>query len=398
MRILSAFVPLFLSAAFFPAPIPSHPHDGGGKADIVVDDDKVECPNAAYTSIQTAVDAASAGDVIRVCAGTYVEQVTITGKSLTLRGDNGAIVMPSNVGANTTGTSGEGIAAVILVKSATNVNVEGFIVDGSNNGITECSPKLIGILYQDASGTVEHNAVRNMSLVGANLNGCQSGDGIDVITSSGQASKVTIEDNSVHDYQKNGITGNETGTTVAIQANTVTGIGPTPGAAQNGIQVGFGAQGSVEQNSVANNVWSPCVSLKQCDFNATGILVFESNGVAVSHNRVGVNQVGIFIGGDNATVEHNEVFDSQVLVGIELAGNSNQASQNRVTHSDQAAVLIQGNNNTVQRNTITDAGIGVLKISGSTGNVITNNSFFATPIPVQDPAPQANAKVSPARL
>lgn len=40
---------------------------------IVVDDDRVECPNAAFTRIQDAVDAAAPGSQIRVCKGTYVE-------------------------------------------------------------------------------------------------------------------------------------------------------------------------------------------------------------------------------------------------------------------------------------------------------------------------------------
>ena len=52
---------------------------------ILVDDDKVECPTPKFTTIQSAVDAAKPGDTIRVCAGTYVEQVSIS-KSLTIRG------------------------------------------------------------------------------------------------------------------------------------------------------------------------------------------------------------------------------------------------------------------------------------------------------------------------
>ncbi|HXY25503.1 MAG TPA: NosD domain-containing protein [Candidatus Acidoferrum sp.] len=395
MRILLSLLSLFISIGFSNTFIPSDAADEGRKPDIVVDDDKVQCPNATFSSIQAAVSAANPGDLIRVCPGTYAEQVVVD-RSLTLRADTGVMVMPSNMTANTIGTSGEPLAVAILVKDAPEVNIEGFIVDGSTNGITECTPILVGILFQDASGTAKHNAVRHMNL-GTSLNGCQSGDGIDVISSSGQSSKVMIEGNSVHDYQKNGITGNEVGTTVAIQGNAVTGIGPTTGAAQNGIQVGFGAQGIVEENNVADNVWSPCISAQQCLFNATGILVFESDGVEVKNNRVGTSQVGIFIGGDDARVEQNAVFNSEVLVGIELAGDNNQANGNRVTHSDDAAVLIQGNNNRVRGNRITEAGIGILKVSGSTGNDLRDNSFFATTILVQDPAPQTSARVSPVR-
>jgi parallel beta-helix repeat protein len=395
MRALAPLLPLFLSTALFQLPAPSV-GDQDRQPDIVVGVDNTQCPDATFSSIQDAVNAASSGDVIRVCRGTYAEQVVVN-KSLVLDADNGAIVAPFHMAVNTTeAVSGQPLAAAILVKDATDVDIEGFIVEGADNGITECAPKLIGILYQDASGTVKHNAVRHMNLA-TSLNGCQSGDGIEAISSPGRSSNVTIEDNSVHDYQKNGITGNEPGTTVAIQENTVTGMGPTTGAAQNGIQVGFGAQGSVTENNVSDNIWSLCVSPQQCQFNATGILVYQSDGVAVSRNTVGTNQVGIFIGGQFSKVDRNVVFDSQVLTGIELDGNNNEAGHNRVIHSDQGAFLIQGNNNRVEGNTITEAGIGILKMLGSADNIFQRNSFFATPISVRDLAPQANAQVSPER-
>ncbi len=40
-------------------------------ATLVVDDDFADCPDAAYSNIQVAVDAASSGDTIAVCTGTY---------------------------------------------------------------------------------------------------------------------------------------------------------------------------------------------------------------------------------------------------------------------------------------------------------------------------------------
>jgi hypothetical protein len=45
---------------------------------LVVDDDKVQCPNAQFTSIQAAVLAAQPGDRILVCPGDYKEKVVVT--------------------------------------------------------------------------------------------------------------------------------------------------------------------------------------------------------------------------------------------------------------------------------------------------------------------------------
>jgi hypothetical protein len=64
---------------------PAAPASAGGARTLVVDDDGVQCPNASYTVIQRAIDAAATGDTIRVCGGTYTGDVTIgNGKSVTL--------------------------------------------------------------------------------------------------------------------------------------------------------------------------------------------------------------------------------------------------------------------------------------------------------------------------
>jgi parallel beta-helix repeat protein len=364
------------------------------QSNILVDDDKVQCPAASYTSVQAAVNAARAGDVIRVCAGTYKEQVTID-KSLSLEADNGVIVIPNDVVANAAGlSSGNPIAAIILVRNADNVDLEGFIVDGSANGLTTCGPTFIGILYQDASGSIEHNFVRHVRL-SPSLPGCQSGNAIDVESSSSGQSQVTIADNSVDAYQKNGITANEPGTKVFVTENAVTGLGPTTGAAQNGIQIGFGAQGRVTDNAVADNVYSPCESPTNCPSNAAGILIFQSDGVRVERNTIASSQVGIFIAANNGNIGNNTVLHSVALDGIALVGNGNSVSNNDISSSDDAAVYIQGNNNTVFDNEFTGAAFGIFKISGSSGTVRHGNQYHATVVRVQDPAPTRSLTPSP---
>jgi nitrous oxidase accessory protein NosD len=374
---------------------PALAQDAKKAPNILVDDDKVQCPTAAYTSIQAAVNAAQSGNVIRVCAGTYQEQVVID-KSLTLEADNGVLVIPSDVVANSAGSSGSPIAAIILVRNAENVDLDGFIVDGSANGLRGCGPTFIGILYQDASGTIEHNAVRRVRLA-PDLPGCQSGNAIDVESSSGGQSSVTIADNSVDGYQKNGITANEPGTTVQVTENAVTGIGPTTGAAQNGIQIGFGAKGDVTNNSVADNVYSPCESAANCPSNAAGILIFQSDGVRVERNTLGSNQVGIFVAANHVDVGGNTVFHSVALDGIALVGNNNSVTSNDIKSSDDAAVFIQGNDNTIFDNEFTGAAFGIFKVSGSSGTDRHGNHFHATVVRVQDPAAMRSLTPSPSR-
>jgi hypothetical protein len=80
----------------------------------------------------------------------------------------------------------------------------------------------------------------------------------------------TVSNCNVYDYEKGGIEANGQGVNVTIRENTVTGMGPDTFQAQNGIQVGFGANASATGNTVSNNtVHNPDDTF----FAATGVLV-----------------------------------------------------------------------------------------------------------------------------
>jgi Periplasmic copper-binding protein (NosD) len=367
------------------------------RARLIVDDDKVECPNAGFTHIQDAVNAASPGDEIHICKGTYAEQVTIH-KPLDIDADNGAILMPSAMRANTTSLfDAAPIATALLVADTIGVSISGLSVDGANNGISECAPDLIGISFQNASGALDHMAVRNFKLT-ASLNGCQSGTGIFVQSGNGGVSRVEIHDCTVHDFQKNGVTADEKGTVAVIRRNVVTGVGPTSGAAQNGVQIGFGAAGSILDNLVTNNVWAPCSAAATCATVATNILVTQSDDVEVSGNTAGISQVNIFIHGGNAAIDRNQTFATSVFDGIRVQGDQSRVRHNQVFNGAESGIFLFGNNNVVTANTITEATIGILKDTGSSGNIIAGNRFFDAPVSVQDPQRIDVAKlISPKR-
>jgi Periplasmic copper-binding protein (NosD) len=364
---------------------------------LVVDDDKVECPSAGFTHIQDAINAASPGDEIHICKGIYVEQVTVR-LPLEIDADNGATLMPSAMQANTTSLfDAAPIATALLVADTTGVSISGLTVDGANNDISQCAPDLIGISFQNASGELDHIAVRNFKLA-APLNGCQSGTGIFVQSGGGGSSKVEIDHCTVHDFQKNGITADEVGTVTIIRRNVVTGFGPTTGAAQNGVQIGFGAAGSILDNVVTNNVWAPCIDISTCTTVATNILVTQSDSVDVSGNTAGISQVNIFVHGNNSEIERNDTFATAVFDGIRLQGDQSRVHQNHVLSGAESGIFLSGNNNVIVNNAVTEAKIGVLKAIDSSGNIIAGNHFFNTPLAVQDPQSVDVAKlISPKR-
>src|SRR6202030_893574 len=128
------------------------------------------CPAAGFSTIQSAVNAAHAGDTVNVCPGSYPEQVSIN-KSLTLQGiavgnqDAAVIAAPAGglVANATDPRTGFGEAAQVLVtpgtKRSTSVKLQNLTIDGLNNGIVGCTPTfpmVLGILYQDAGGTVSN--------------------------------------------------------------------------------------------------------------------------------------------------------------------------------------------------------------------------------------------------
>jgi hypothetical protein len=293
--------------------------------------------------------------------------------------------MPSAMQANTTSLfDAAPIATALLVAGTTGVTISGLTVDGANNGVTQCAPDLIGISFQNASGELARIAVRNFKLA-ASLNGCQSGTGIFVQSGNGGVSKVEIDHCTVHDFQKNGITADEIGTVTVIRRNVVTGIGSTAGAAQNGVQIGFGAAGSILDNVVTNNLWAPCTAIATCTTVATNILVTQSDGVEVSGNTAGISQVNIFVDGNDATIDRNDTFAAAVFDGIRVQGDQSRVHDNHVLNGAESGIFISGNNNVVTDNVITEATVGILKETGSSGNIIAGNRFFNTPVSFQDP-------------
>jgi hypothetical protein len=381
-------VPMFMLPQFCHASI---------HARHVVGNNPAQCPHAQFTKIQDAVTAAAPGDEIFICNGIYPEQVTIN-KSLDVDADTGVFLVPPAMQQNTLSlATGDAVAAAVLVSGAANVSISGLTVDGINNGIAGCAPRLIGVYFQNSSGNLRHAAVRNFKL-GVAFNGCQSGSGVFVESGSGGISNVEIADCSIHDFQKNGVTANEAGTEVQIHNNVVTGLGPTTGAAQNGIQIGFTAAGSIRENIVTNNIWSPCAAVATCQTVATNILITQSDGVRVSDNTVGISQVGIFVDASHATVTGNTAFAASVFEDIRIEGDHNRIAENQVVNGGEADIFLQGNNNSVEHNSLTEAPIGILEVHGSTGNVIAGNEFFNVAVKIQDPAGSSlSKKVLPER-
>ncbi len=360
---------------------------------------------ATFTTIQAAVNASAPNDTVVVCnTGVPFNEQVVISTAITLAGQTGAEIQPNPLVANTASlTSGNPIAAAIWVTPGTSgVLVYGLIVDGSLNGISGCLPNPIGIYFQNASGTVADNAVRYFEL-GSGLQGCQAGIGIFAQTDGTSGiSTVIAALNSVHDFQKGGIVGNETGTTLTAEENIVTGVGPSPNIAQNGIQIGFGATGSITGNTVSNVSYSPCSTVADCPGSATGILLYDSSGaIATRNNNISSTQGAVvYFSVNGGTISGNVISNTLVYDGIDIdtdgssAGTGNTVSSNTVMNSSESSVYVDTAGNSVVNNKFVEAPIGIWFVV--TGSSQSGNKFVDIPLSVQSgPGPSvANASHS----
>lgn len=361
-------------------------------ASVVVGHCKSGLPSLA--TIQAAVNALPNGGTIFVCPGTYPEQVevkTLATSNLTITGvqagtpDASVVTSPAGglvQNATTFHLGGNDIAAQIWVhnvKLPLVVNISNLTFDAANNGIT-CGPSPVGILYQDASGTVAHVTTRNQTTPPGI--GCQSGYGILVQSDGTEPATLTVNNSTVHDFQKNGIVGQESGATLNANSNTVLGQGPTTGAAENGIEIAFGATGKITGNSVSDFIYSPG------GVGASGILLFDSGHVTITSNTVANTQGGIVIAetkpgnADLNTVTSNKVFGTHLFDGIDLCSDNNTVKSNTVNSSAEAGIHIDsgctsGNaGNVVTGNTINEACAGILTGLTPLSNTFSPDTFF----------------------
>ena len=293
---------------------------------LIVDDDHMDCPNAQFTSIQAAVDAAPPGAMIKVCAGTYVEQVTIpAGKDgLTLFSvpDLTAVIKAPPVMTLP--------KAIVRINGAQNVTLRHFTISGPGGG--PCDSLRYGVRVDDGgSALITDNHITQIR--DTPFSGCQNGVGVLIgrnlenTTGSG-----TVVHNLIDNYQKGGIVvdgvlQSDGGGGLLVPApttpspvshaevgwNEVDGIGPTAVIAQNGIQVSRDAIADVHHNVVKDNIYSPATTTGE------GILVFDdaSQGVSIDHNNVYDNTDGIGLyTTSNADVAHNDSHDNIAYDGI----------------------------------------------------------------------------------
>jgi len=264
------------------------------------------CAKPGYNEIQAAVNAATSGSTINVCAGTYTEQVAIT-KSLAVIGSGSpTIVMPATPADSTTAcdTAFDAIAAPdqdgVVVCGAVNVTLQGIKVDAAFSGVNcYANEGYFGIVV--AGGATLNFLSSAVTAAGAvPLNGCQGGIGLQVgnsQTTPVQVGHLNLLNSSVSGYQKNGIDVEGSGSSGSITGATVTGIGPTPEIAQNGIQVEEGATAQILSSTITGdecNYPGACGPNGLTQYGGSGVLLEATGPSSVIGSTISNNDEGIY--------------------------------------------------------------------------------------------------------
>lgn len=273
--LFAALTALLVVVAFAPPATAGHA--------LVVDDDGAQCPEAGFTSLQAAVDAADPGSTIRVCPGTY-QAVTISGS-----GKDGLQLVAD-------GQAGE------------------VVVDGVNKADPA---NLFGIRLQGVDGArVEGFTVMRFHEAAIRVDGGSSGN--------------TIVGNVTTDNHHDGIQlGNAHGNWIVDNssfsntAGNACGINVTAGSSNNvvednvlfdnafGIQFFFAGGGNAIRDNESNT--NRRFGIRNISTNGT---LIEDNTANSNNSATGENiGIAVFGGSSNVTVVDNTAFGN---AGIDI--------------------------------------------------------------------------------
>jgi parallel beta-helix repeat protein len=236
----------------------------------VVDNDRADCPRADFTMIQAAVAAASPGDTILVCAGTYLEHVMIAKDDLTLRakGAPGTVIVDAN-------NTGHGI----LLSGASGVTVEGFTVrNGHDNDIYLVNAN--GNTIRGNTLTAAHHDP--IELLGSSNNLVELNLSIDNLAPN--ACGIFLAAGSNHNVVRhNTLVNNEWGIQIGASNDNLIFDNDAVGNRGNGIRnVGGAANTVIDGNRVFNNGSNPGPLTGTTN---AGIRLATGTGIVVARNH-----------------------------------------------------------------------------------------------------------------
>jgi hypothetical protein len=295
-------------------------------------------PAQPCATVQHGVDVACVGDTIQVGAGTFSEQVNIP-KTVTVVGAGAAsttIAAPGSLPAQ-----GD---VVQIAGGSTSVDISQLTVSGP--GPSGCGSIGNGIHVMNGAHGELHDLVV-ADIRDQPLSGCQNGRGIRVGDPAAPAT-AQVQHCAITNYQKNGLDVRNAASNLNAHDNVITGPGPTPLIAPNGVVV-VDAVAVIANNTITNNECdnAVCGPNPQTDTQSCGILLFGGDaGTVVSGNDVNTNDIGIYN-----------------ISGLDTNPGTTAITGNQLSANRYEGIVLDDGNATVSLNHVQGGNIGVLAIS-----------------------------------
>jgi Right handed beta helix region len=232
---------------------------------------------------------------------------------------------------------------------------------GSVSGADIHGANYYGVVVNAAAANVQNSSIHDIGEYP--LNGAQHGVGVFYTTlnqdasSTGTAATGTVSGNVFERYQKGGIVVNGPGALVTISGNTVTGEGPVPYTAQNGIQLGRGATGTIVDNTVTGNAYTGLLNA-----SSSGILVFGggayplTTGVSITHNAVIGNDMGVYVYNADADGSAPDTKTKNSIVNNTISNDHKTNLAGNGTGGYQAGIVGYGKGDNIVKNKISGLG------------------------------------------
>jgi parallel beta-helix repeat protein len=298
-------------------------------ATLLVDDDGVQCRNAAYTTIQAAIAAAASGDTIEVCAGTYAEQLQFEAgqDGITLRAQTPqqAVIEPPEALINFDGV------ALVAVRGAQAITIEGLRLRGPIP-ISLCVPTpLSGIIVEGGgSATLRRTVITDIRAADPAFVAGHCSPGYGIVVRSGAPeprTEIVLEENQVERYLTSGVQVEGAGAFATLERNQIFGRDSTTMSGRASVEVADGAGATIRANDVGDN----------------------------GHRGSGLGEVP--------------------TVGIRLIGVSEvQVQGNRVSGSDHGIALSETTGSVIRASQVRDnTEYGIVVFAGSRLNTIEDN-------------------------
>ena len=301
-------------------------------------------PGQTYSTIGAAITAATAGDTIRVYAGTYNENIVVN-KRLTLIGN----------GTTTTTINGGGSGDVVRI-TANLVSMSGFKVTNSDSE---------GIELYGVSNCVIFDNLCTFTYVGILLHSSSSNTVYDNSGSSNtwaiylySSSSNTIRDNtcSSNTYDGIGLDG--------ANSNTITN-NTCNSNSDDGIQMRSSSSNTIRDNTIRWNTGDGFYLYTSANRNTIASNIASNNGN---------DGIGVYSSSSN-TIKDNS-FSSNSDDGIHLRSSlSNKLINNTCNSNTQEGIILDtsSNSNTITDNTCKSNRDGI-SISNSKWNTVDNNT------------------------